>query len=228
MLAGPQTASAPAARHPLLELVEGARFVWMQPLLRPMLLTGVVWNVAWFVLQAAYVPYAVRTLGLDASAIGFTLATLGAGMVTGALLARRVVAALPLGRAIQLGPVVSVVAAAVMVATLAFPSAWLAAFAFFLVGAGPIVWTITSTTLRQTITPAALLGRATAMFLTVNAGARPVGAALGAVVGVQWGEAACLWLALAGFVVQAAFILLSRLRQLQCLPAQTARGCPAP
>ena len=87
------------------------------------------------------------------------------------------------------------------------------------VGAGPIVWTISSTTLRQTVTPGAMLGRVSAIFLTVNAGARPLGAALGAAVGAQWGAPACLALALAGFVVQALVIVGSAVRRLQALPA---------
>ena len=124
----------------------------------------------------------------------------GAGMVVGALLASRVVGAMPFGRAIQLGPAVSVLAAFTMVATLFLPTGVLAAASFFLFGAGPIMWTITSTTLRQSVTPGAMLGRVSSVFLAVNAGARPVGAALGALVGASWGEAACLWLAAAGFV----------------------------
>lgn len=205
-------------RHPLLEIRDGARFVWQQPYLRPMLLTGVAWNVSWFVLQAAYVPYAVRVLGLNAQAVGITLAMYGAGMVLGALLASRVVGALPFGRAIQLGPAVSVLAAFTMVATLAVPTGALAATSFFLFGAGPIMWTITSTTLRQSITPGAMLGRVSSVFLAVNAGARPVGAAIGAVVGASWGEAACLWLAAAGFVLQAVVIFASSLSGLRRLP----------
>jgi predicted MFS family arabinose efflux permease len=209
------------ARHPMLEIRDGARFVWQQPYLRPMLLTGVAWNISWFVLQAAYVPYAVRVLGLNAQAVGITLAMYGVGMVVGALLASRVVGALPFGRAIQLGPAVSVLAAFTMVATLAVPTGALAATSFFLFGAGPIMWTITSTTLRQSITPGAMLGRVSSVFLTVNAGARPVGAALGALVGASWGEAACLWLAAAGFVLQAAVIFASSLSGLRRLPAPT-------
>lgn len=209
----------PAPRHPLLELRDGACFVWDQALLRPILLTAVAWNISWFVLQAAYVPYAVRLLGLSAGAVGITLASYGVGMVAGALLTARIVAAMPFGRAIQLGPAVSVLAALTMVATLAVPSGALAALAFFLFGAGPIVWTITSTTLRQTVTPAAMLGRVSAIFLTVNAGARPIGAGLGGFVGASWGEPACLVLALAGFIVQAWVIFASRVRDLQGLPA---------
>jgi predicted MFS family arabinose efflux permease len=210
---------AAAARHPLHDIREGAAFVWRHPLLRPLVLTGVVWNIAWFVLQAAYVPYAVHSLGLDARQIGFTLGAYGAGMVLGALLASRVVAALPFGRAIQLGPAVSVLAALAMVATLVLPSGLLAALSFFLFGAGPIIWTITSTTLRQSLTPGAMLGRVSSVFLAVNTGARPLGAALGGAIGASWGASACLVAALAGFVLQAVLILASRVRRLRRLPA---------
>jgi len=213
-----EPARAPAApRHPLLEIKDGALFVWRQIFLRPMLLTGVAWNISWFVLQAAYVPYAVRVLGLNAQAVGITLAAYGAGMVVGALLASRLLAVIPFGRAIQLGPAVSVLAAGTMVATLFLPAGVLAALSFFLFGVGPIIWTITSTTLRQNLTPGAMLGRVSSVFLAVNAGARPIGAALGGWVGASWGEPACLWLALAGFVVQAWVIFGSRLSTLQRL-----------
>jgi hypothetical protein len=117
---------------------------------------------------------------------------------------------------------VSVAAMATMVATLWWPRGVLAGLSFFLFGVGPIVWTITSTTLRQTLTPGAMLGRVSALFLTVNMGARPLGAALGGWVGAQWGESACLWLALAGFVLQAAVIMASQVRTLLRLPPPAA------
>jgi predicted MFS family arabinose efflux permease len=214
---------APVAAHrPLAALREGARLVWGDDLLRPILLTAVAWNIAWFVLQVAYVPYAMRMLGLSVGTVGFTLAGYGAGMVAGALLAPRIVGAMAFGRAILFGPAVSVLATAAMLLTLVYPLAALAGLAFFLFGAGPIIWTITSTTLRQTVTPGAMLGRVSAMFLTVNAGARPVGAALGGLVGAWWGEPACLWLASAGFVLQAVLIFASQVRTLQRLPLPAA------
>jgi predicted MFS family arabinose efflux permease len=213
----PRSPAAP--RHPLLEVKDGARFVWQHELLRPMAITGAVFNVSWFVLQAGYVPYAVRVLGLGAQSVGFTLAMYGAGMVVGALLTSRVVARLPFGRAIQVGPAVAVIAAGVMAATLVFPLASLAALSFFLFGAGPMVWVITSTTLRQSVVPSTMLGRVSAVFLTINSGARPIGAALGGVVGAAWSEPACLLLALAGFVLQAVIIFASRVATLHRLPA---------
>jgi len=201
------------------DLRHGAALVWQHPLLRPVLLCAVAWNTAWFVLQAAYVPYAVRVLGLDAGAVGLTLACYGAGMLTGAMLVSRVLGALPFGSAILLGPFVSVAASLLMACTLLWPSGALAALSFFLFGAGPIVWTIASTTLRQTVTPQAVLGQVSAIFLTVNTGARPIGAAIGGLVGAHYGEAACLLLSTAGFFMQAIIIVVSPMRTLRSLPA---------
>ena len=215
----PEPPRTPApVRHALLELQDGTRLVWRHRLLRPILLTAVAWNVSWFVLQAAYVPYAMRTLGLHAGTVGLTLAAYGAGMVAGALAAPRIMAAIRFGRVVLIGPAMSVLAMATMVATLAWPSAGLAGTSFFLFGIGPILWTISSTTLRQTVTPHPMLGRVSSIFLTVNTGARPLGAALGGLVGAQWGAAACLWLALAGFCLQAAVIFASPVGDLARLP----------
>jgi MFS family permease len=83
----PRTAGP--ARHVLDELRDGAGLVWRDRLLRPVMWTAVVWNVAWLVLQAAYVPYAMRTLALSADAVGMTLGCYGAGMLIGAVLATR-------------------------------------------------------------------------------------------------------------------------------------------
>jgi len=212
------------ARHPLVDLREGAAIVWHDRLLRPMLLAALAWNIAWFVLQAAYVPWAARALKLDAQQIGFTLAAFGVGMVLGALASRAVMARLAFGHAVLLGPGVAVLAMLTMVATLFWPSGWVAGASFFLFGAGPILWTITTTSLRQTITPGAMLGRVSAIFLAVNAGARPVGAALGGFIGLRWGEAACLLVALGWFLLQAAIILASAMRGLKALPEAGAQA----
>lgn len=204
-------------RHPLLEMRQGAGFVWQHRLLRPILLTAIVWNLAWCVLQAAYVPYAMTTLGLSAAGVGFTLAACGGGMVLGALAAQRLIPALRYGQAVLLGPLVSVVAGFTLAASTWWPQPLLAGLAFFLFGAGPIIWTISSTTLRQHVTPPGLLGRVGAIFLTVNAGVRPLGSLIGAAVGASLGAAACLWLAAAVFVLQALLIALSPVRVLRGL-----------
>jgi predicted MFS family arabinose efflux permease len=209
-------------RHVLHELREGAQLIWRHELLRPIMWTAVAWNLSWFVLQAAYVPYAVTLIGLNAATIGSTLATYGIGLVVGAMLATRLMRLMDFGTAVIVGPLFSVAAGLVMVATLWWPSAWLAGASFFLFGAGPALWVVSSTTLRQTVTPAAMLGRVSALFLTVNAGSRPLGAALGAgiasVVGGSAGLKTCIVVMAAGFAVQALIIVCSPLLRLSRLP----------
>src|SRR5262249_4054957 len=75
LLAGLEEPERPALppRHPLHDLREGAAFVFTHKLLFPVLSTQLIFNTAFFVLQAVYVPYAVERLGLSASAIGATL-----------------------------------------------------------------------------------------------------------------------------------------------------------
>lgn len=213
----------PAPPRPVLhDLREGAAFAWGHPLLRPILLTAVAWNLSWFVLQGVYAAYAVGTLHLSAAEVGGTLAAYGAGMVAGAALAPRVVRALPFGRVILLGPAVSVLAALVMLASVRWPGAALPALSFFLFGAGPILWTIAQTTLRQAVTPAALLGQVSALVTMATFGARPLGGALAALVGGVWEPAPCIALAAAGFAVQAGIILLSPVPRLAMLPETVA------
>ncbi len=195
-------------RHPLHEIKEGAAFVFHHALLRPVFITQFIFNTGSFLLLAVFVPYAVRRLGLSATGVGATLAMYGVGMVVGALLATRVMRRLAFGTVIGLGPVTGFVAAAVMALTTFVPVAPLAGLSFFLLGAGPILWVISTTTLRQSVTPPRLLGRVSAINI-LSYGARPLGSALGAIIGGLYGAEACLYLAVAIFGAQALVILMS-------------------
>jgi len=211
----------PPRRRPLAEIREGAAFVFRHPLLRPVFVTQVVFNTAWFVMLAVFVPHAAHRLGLSATGIGVILAMYGVGMVAGALAAARVLAALPFGTVIAIGPVTGVVAAVLIALTTVLPSPALAAVGLFLLGAGPILWTISTTTLRQTVTPPDLLGRVSAINIMAY-GARPLGSALGAGIALLWSADACLYVAVAGFAVQAAVILASPAAKLRDAPELAA------
>ena len=195
-------------RHPLQEIREGAAFVLHHALLRPVFITQFIFNTASFLVLAVFVPYAVRHLGLSATGVGSVLAMYGVGMMVGALLATRVMKRLAFGTVIGLGPVTGLAAAAVLATTTVIASPWLAGLGFFLLGAGPILWVISTTTLRQSVTPPSLLGRVSAINI-MSYGARPIGAGLGAIVGGFYGAEACLYLAVAIFGAQALVILLS-------------------
>ena len=221
----PARAAAPR-RHPLQEIREGAAFVLHHALLRPVFVTQFIFNTGSFLVLAVFVPYAVRHLGLSAIGVGTTLAMYGVGMVVGALLATRVMRQLAFGTVIGLGPVTGFVAAGVMALTTFIPSPWLAGLSFFLLGVGPILWVISTTTLRQSVTPPRLLGRVSAINI-MSYGARPVGAALGAVIGGVFGAEACLYLAVAIFGAQALVILMSPAVSLASQPEMVSEPAKA-
>src|SRR5579859_1491376 len=213
-------------RHPLQDIKEGASFVLHHALLRPVFITQFIFNTGSFLVLAVFVPYAVRRFGVSAIGVGTTLAMYGVGMVVGALLATRVLKRFAFGTVIGLGPVTGFVAAAVMALTTVFPTPLLAGLSFFLLGVGPILWVISTTTLRQSVTPARLLGRVSAINI-LSYGARPLGSALGAVVGGLYGAEACLYLAVAIFGAQALVILLSPAVALSRQPEMVAEACSA-
>ncbi|CUR81514.1 MFS transporter [Achromobacter xylosoxidans] len=220
LLAGlpPQAPRAAARRHLWHELRDGAAFVTGHPLLRPVLVTAVFFNLAWFVLQAVYVVYAVERLGLGAAGVGVTLGVYGAGMLAGALAAPWLAGRLSFGALIAAGPLCALAASLILLSTLALPSGLWAAAGFFLFGAGPILWTIATTTLRQAITPNALLGRVSAVILTATFGARPVGALIGAALASRLGLEACLWVSSAGFAAQFVVLAASPVPRLRSQP----------
>ena len=88
---------------------------------------------------------------------------------------------------------------------------------------------ISTATLRQSVTPPRLLGRVSAINI-LSYGARPVGSALGALVGGLYGAETCLYLAVAIFGAQALVILLSPAVSLARQPDMVGEpaGCCGP
>lgn len=205
-------------RRPLAEIGEGAAFVLRHPLLAPVFATQAIFNTGMFMVLAVFVPHAVTTLGMSAQGTGLTLGCYGAGMVVGALIAPSLIAGLRFGTVIGIGPITGLVAAIVMALSAAWPFPALAAASLFLFGVGPILWVVSTATLRQSVTPAELLGRVSAVNI-LSYGARPVGSALGAAIASLSGIGTCLWVASGLFLIQAAIIVLSPVAQLDGRPA---------
>ncbi|WP_341898859.1 MFS transporter [Ferrovibrio terrae] len=208
----------PPIRH---ALAEGLAVVWRHPLLRAIAACAMAWNFSWFVLMAVFVLFAINTLGLTPAQTGIALGAQGLGMLLAALAAPMIHARLRLGHMILLGPATSLLAALAIGATTAMQDD--AAFTlllvgFFLFGFGPMLWTIGQTSLRQAIVPLRLIGRVSAIQQVATLGMRPLGALVGGFVGERFGLGAAIWLAVAGYGVQLAVILLSQMPALDALP----------
>ena len=83
---------------------------------------------------------------------------------------------------------------------------------------GACIYDIAQISLRQAVTPTALLGRMNATVRFLNWGPIPLGAFLGGVLGETIGLRPTLWVAAAGSLLPAVPLLLSQIRGLQRLP----------
>ncbi|WP_322881919.1 MFS transporter [Pandoraea sputorum] len=215
---------APSHRDFKRELAQGIRFIATNAYLRSIVATAFVFNTSWYLLLAIFAYYAIDTLAFSAQAVGAALGVYGFGMVCGAIGYTRIAQRLPFGRQILLGPVCAAVAALLMASTSMLAvgdkhgTAHVLVFvAFFLFGFGPIVWTISTTSLRQVVTPGGLIARVSAATMTATFGARPLGAFLGAWVASSLGIKACLIAMALGFALQLAIILRSPAARLRSL-----------
>ena len=203
------------------QLTEGMSFTLASPLLRPVLVTAVIFNTSWFMLQAAFVPYAAHHLGLSAFEVGATMACYGLGMLGGAVVAPWASKNISFGSMIISGPIGALLGAIVIACSIWYPSFTLACLSFFLFGAGPILWTVSTATLRQAITPSDLISRVSAVIMTMTYGARPIGALVAAAIASVYPPEYCILVAVMGFIAQLVIIMCSKAPKLASVPEST-------
>jgi len=209
------------------EIAEGLRFVLGNPLLRANAGCTGTWNLCSSTIQALFVLYATRELGLGSATLGLILAAIGPGALLGAWLASRAAGWLGVGPTIILAALIGgtgslAVPLAGAVPTLAIPLAGavltptvpLLAAGSFVSGLGGTLYNVTTVSLRQAITPEHLQGRMNATIRFLVWGTMPLGALLGGFLGEAIGLQPTL--VLGAVAVQLSFLwpLLSPLRQL--------------
>jgi predicted MFS family arabinose efflux permease len=216
----PALPAPPSARPKLLAAIrEGARFVRRESHLFAIAQVAVAWNLAFFALQAVLVPLALGPLGLGPATAGAAIGAYGAGLVVAALAAPALARRATPGAALLAGPLLSAIAAMLLLAAPHGPGALLLAAAQFLLGFGPMLWQVAQTSLRQVVTPPELLGRVGATLQVAVFGVRPLGALAGGALAAGFGPEAALLLAAGGFAVSLALVLRSPLPALRQLPA---------
>lgn len=210
---------APAARPPVLAAIaEGARFVVADPLLRAIGLCAVFWNFAFVALIAVFVPFALARLGTDAAGAGLAQGINGLGMIAGAAAAPFIVARVQPRAVLLFGPISSALGAILMMLSPVSGGLAMAALAFGLIGFGPMLWLVMQTSVRQIVTPPALMGRVTATLQVAIYGIRPLGALAGGGMAHVFGLEAALGLVAAAFAASAIVSLASPLARLVAMP----------
>ncbi|EPH41180.1 MFS transporter [Streptomyces aurantiacus] len=221
-------AAAPAGRRLRDDIAEGVRHVFGSRELRALALTATLGNLGAQMINAMLPVLFTRDLGLSAGMLGLYWAAGGAGILLGATCARRLADRFGHGRALGL-------------AGLWFAPAGLAVG---LVGRGPWLWVATAgwlaamtkigvdnvlgVSLRQRLTPDALLGRMNATFRFLLTGALAVGSALAGLIGELAGVRVAVWAGAVCLTVAFLPVLCSPVRTLRELPPSPLMRPPRP
>lgn len=196
------------------EVLAGVRFIWASRLLRGLTLITAAMNVFWAAWAAVLVVYAVAPgpVGLTPAGYGVLLASMAIGGIAGAS------AVTPLRR--RVGPhtllALDVVGTILLVGTPALTTNPFAiGAAMFVGGAGSAVWRVIVAVVRQSVTPAGLLGRVYSASRVISWGVLPLGAALGAAVAELAGVRAVFVVGgIASLTLLVAFVLAVRPNEL--------------
>jgi MFS family permease len=201
--------------HLIREVAEGARVVLSHPVQRALLACAATYNLSGYMQASVLVLYVMRDLALSPAAFGASLAVFGAGGLVGAFTAVRVADRLGVGRAIIGGAALAATGdTLVALAGPPLPAMALLLAGRFLAGAGLPLFVINAVSLRQTLTPAPLLGRASATVRWVTWGVLPIGALLGGLLGESLGLRGTLIVAAAGSALAVVWVVRSPLRAL--------------
>jgi Na+/melibiose symporter-like transporter len=205
-------------RRLLAEILEGVRFVFRHPLLRPIALVGAGTNLF---IQIAIVIMPLmfkRVLGLSDWQLGLFFTSGGVGVLLGSFTANR------LAERFGHGPVLWAIGLAVTPFGLLVP----------LIARGPWLWVamcswlvltyrigmnnVILVSLRQRVTPDQLLSRMNATMRFLMTGVLAVGAALAGAIGQYAGIRTALWVAAVGLAFAWVPLFFSPLRRMRNLP----------
>jgi len=198
----------------------GMRAVFGHPLVRPIVLTLMVWSITGGFFIALYTVFCLRELGLSEATFGVIIAMGGIGSLAGAVLARS------LARVLGVGKTLFVTSALSLVFTLCVPIAasctshamtigFLAAHQL-LGDCFAVAFIVLAVTLRQTVLPKDVLGRANAAVHVCTTGVLPVVALLAGLLATAIGIRAAVWV---GFLIGlVAPVFVWRLRHVKEMP----------
>lgn len=196
-VAAPAGTAPPARRSLRAEISEGMRWLARHRLLRTLALLIGLLNITLTAGLSILVLVATRRLGLNSVGYGALFTAMSIGVLAGSLFGERLIRKVTASVTLRVGLLVETATHLVLaVSTNVYPVAAM----LVLFGMHGALWTIVSTSLRQRLTPPAMLGRVHSAYLFVAAGCTALGALLGGAPADRFGLTAPFW---AGFVVAA-------------------------
>jgi Na+/melibiose symporter-like transporter len=218
----PTVAAAPRGQRRSEDLRVGLRAVFGHPQVRPLVIGHMVWAISGGFFMSLYTLFLIRELGLSEALFGVIVACGGVGALGGAVVSRGLVRWLGLGPALLVASTLSL-SCALFIPLAAGPTAVVIGclIAHQVLSDGfSVAYTVQAVTLRQTVLPLAVLGRANAAIYVCTAGMAPLAALAAGAIAQVAGIRAAVWVGvLIGLAVPP---LLWPLRRLREMPAAAA------
>ena len=206
-----------SGRNVIQELCDGLIFLIKNKYLMPITITAFVFNLSQYLLLSIFAYYVINNLSFTSFEVGASLSLIGLGMLIGSFLYKIISKKINFGFQLSLGPISAFMASILIFLTLIYSAKILVFVAFFFFGFGPIIWTISTVSLRQLVTPSNMIAKVSSVIMTVTFGARPLGAAIGVYISANFGVKSCILAVLIGFLIQLIIILLSKPAKLKNL-----------
>jgi MFS family permease len=220
----------PAERHLLREIREGLHLVLGNRYVRATTAQGGLWNFFFIMSETMFLLYAIRELHFTPALVGLVLGVGAVGGIIGSALASS------FSRRFRYGPMIMIACGFGTLPSFGIPAAQgtravlaiIFMLVFFLVRFGLATANVLMITLRQTVTPAALMGRMNAASRTVLYTLGPLGGIVGGLLGSTIGLRNTLWVAAVGFVFTLTPLIFSPIPSLRELPPPPAESQTAP
>lgn len=200
--------------HLRRDIGEGIRIVWADARLRAILLSSATVSLFGYIFLAVYVLYMLNDLSFSSTQVGLVLSLGGVGAVIGAVIAGPLTRRIGIGRAIIVGRTLfgvfgMLVPLAVNVSRLEVPMVLAAEFLQWM---ALIIALINEVSVRQTLVPERLLGRATATYRFLGGGMIPIGSIIGGLLGEMIGLRETLIVGCIGMLLAGIWVAASPLR----------------
>lgn len=199
------------------DLRAGLRAIFSHPIVRPIVIAHGVWALSGGFFMALYTPYCLRTLQVSTATFGVIISMGGIGALGGAVLSRFFVRRIALGKMMLLMSALSVGCALLIPlaeGSRAIP--FLVAHQFLSDGFA-VAFVIQAVTLRQTVLPKAMLGRANAAIHVFSGSMLALGALVGGFLAELFDTRTAVWVGV--LIGLLAPVLLAPLRKLREMPA---------
>lgn len=203
-------------------VLDGARWIRGNAIIRSELLGVATLNLFNFVYSALFLLYATRSLHVRPAALGLVLGAASVGTLLGSFVTGRI------GRRLGVGPTFILgcflFPAPLMLVPAARGPHWLVlCFLFaaeFMSGFGLMLLDILAGAIMAGVIPRTLRSRVSGAFQLVNYGVRPVGTALGGILGTTLGVRPTLWIGTVGALAGLLFLIPSPIMRLRDVPEE--------